>query len=84
MVRKYVSLLPNEGVKYIKLLVVIVNLLEIMLHWDEMANGPCGQWPPRLRPKWPTAISSGPKLPSWPFQTNDITWAPTSNPVSDG
>ena len=55
-----------------------------MLHWDKMADGPCGRRPPRPRPKWPTAISSGPKLPSQPFQTNDITWAQTSNPGSDG
>ena len=32
----------------------------------------------------PTAISSGPKLLSQPFQTNDITWAQTSDPVSGG
>ena len=44
------------------------------LHSDEMADGPCDQWPPRPRPK----------LLSRPFQTNDITWAQTSNPVSDG
>ena len=43
------------------------------LHWDEMADGSCGRWPPRPRPKLPTAISSGPKLQSWPFQTNEIT-----------
>ena len=55
-----------------------------MLHWDEMADGSCGRWLPRPRPKLPMAISSGPKLPSQPFQTNDITWAQTSNPVSGG
>ena len=54
------------------------------LHWDEMADGPCGRRPPRPRPKWLMAISSRPILLSWPFQTNDITWAQTSNPVSDG
>ena len=54
------------------------------LHWDEMADGSCGRRPPRPRPKLPTAISSGPKLLSRPFQTNDITWAQTSNPVSYG
>ena len=53
-----------------------------MLHWDEMADGSCGRRPPRPRPKLPMAISSRPKLPSQPFQTNDITWAQTSNPVS--
>ena len=52
MVRKYVSLLPNEGVKYIKLLVVIVNLLEItsqcitFLHTYHIVSscGPGGQF----------------------------------------
>ena len=52
--------------------------------WQDVALNSNGRRPPMPRTKWPTVIWGGPKWPSQPFETSDVTWAQTSNPVSNG
>ena len=60
------------------------KLVHGTLHWTQMTDESIGRRPPRPRPKWPTAIWGRPKWLSQPVETSDITWAQTSNPVSNG
>ena len=68
----------------LRLRTIITEKSSDKLHFTRMADGSNGRRPPRPRPNRPMAVWGRSKWLSWPFETSDITWAQTCNPVSNG